>query len=146
MKRVDPRKYAMNLQGFIQDIGKTNERVSPYYEKIKEFVDAKNVDQMPEAEYKDVVIEFQDAADKYAEMNQSLKGMEVPVKAFGMHQNMVKYFDSYAKATAAMATSLSEDKQEINLEEFNQSDEDQGQYIEKFQSVFTKLITSPNIR
>lgn len=145
MKQVNPQEYFMKMQQFLTDIGETNDQAVPYYEKIRNALDNDSISDISDAEFKDVYAQFSDTVDKYQEMDKQLNSFAVPVKLIGMNENLKKYFKQYVAGTEKMLSSLDVSKKIVDKKSFDESDEEQGTAIEKFQVTFTKMITSAKI-
>ncbi|MDR0899289.1 MAG: hypothetical protein LBM27_02930 [Lactobacillaceae bacterium] len=145
MKPVSPQQYFMGLQDILERIGDTNEGVSDYYEKLSEHLKNNTLADLSDAEYKDIYAEFADAVDKYKQMEVDIQKLPVPVKLIGMNTNLVKYFKHYVEGTQMMLDSLNPTQKEVNLEQFNQSDEIQSEMITRFQVTFSKMIGTQHV-
>lgn len=134
-------QYFINLRNLMEMMGKTNEAVAPTFDKLRQAIDDQSLDKLSDAEFKNIKSEFIEASDNYLEGINLIKSVQAPAKLIGTNLNLIKYYQGYANATKAMTDALDDSKKAVDLKAFNQSEEDQDTFIEKFNTTLNKLLS-----
>ncbi len=129
---ANPRDYALKLSELIQGTEEAGENVAPFFEKLRDAIDADKVAELPKAEFEEVAAEFDDVVEFYQATSGKITAMKAPVRLIGTHASLAKTFTAYAAATDMMAKSLDVANQSINMADFEQSENDQDTLMAEF--------------
>lgn len=129
---ANPREYAMKLSQLVQATEESGSNVAEYFEKIRTAIDEDQVAAMPKAEFAEISAEFDDVVEVYKKAAADLDQMKAPVRLIGVHGSMQKTFRAYYEATVVMADALDVNNQKVDVTAFNQSEQDQDQFMEEF--------------
>lgn len=129
---ANPRDYALKLSELIQGTEEAGENVAPFFEKLRDAIDADKVAELPKAEFEEIAAEFDDVVEFYQATAAKITAMKAPVRLIGTHASLAKTFTAYAAATDMMAKSLDVANQSINMANFEQSENDQDTLMAEF--------------
>ncbi|MDR3191000.1 MAG: hypothetical protein LBT80_07335 [Lactobacillaceae bacterium] len=138
----NPRDYAVKLSQIIQDTENAGEGVAPYFEKLRDAIDADQVAALPKTEFEEISAEFDDVVEVYKNAVADIKNLKAPVRLIGVHGNLVNTFTAYYEATDAMAKSLNVAEQSIDMTAFEKSEHDQDTLMEEFLKQVRRVMTS----
>ena len=142
LKQRDVQTYAKVISDIIDFTGQNGEDLNADFETLRKAVDDDSVASIGEEELTRIKNHFQSGTDKYQDGVNKLENAPVPVKLLGRHKTMVNAYKEYADACQQMTDSIDLDNQQINQDQFNQSEKDQEDFIDKFSKAANRVMGS----
>lgn len=142
MRKATVATYTPVLSQVMESTEKTGEQLNDYYEKIRQAIDQKKVNEMVPAEFDDIVLEFNDGTDTYRQNLTKLQKVAVPARFIGKHKLMVAAYEEYVRACEAMVASLDVKERTADVAKFDQAEKDQETAMDHVSKAMMRILST----
>lgn len=122
--------YAQKINQVVETTEQTGEAMNPFFELIRQAIDKGTVAELTEAQYSEVKEAFNKGLENYKKLLVVLNNQTAPIKVIGIHKKFEKTYEDYISSCQMMIDSLGETPQDLAVEAFNQSEEQQDDITE----------------
>lgn len=131
-------QYGTLINKTVQTIQEEQDILNPEFEKLRKALDRDQIDRIDSVEYTRIKADFSKGTKAYEDLLNKLQKAKAPARLMGTHISLVAAFKSYVEGCQKMTDSIKED-QSVDRQQFNESEKQQDEYMDKFSKLIQKL-------
>ncbi|WP_057771231.1 hypothetical protein [Lactobacillus selangorensis] len=131
--------YANEINSMISITQDNQDKMDPYYEKLKTAIADNKVADISAADYKKTQTEFQTGTDHYKKALINLKNAKAPARLIGNHHILSSAYQQFVDGCQMMCDSLGDDKK-VNVEMFHDAEKAQDEATDRMSRAIQKIM------
>ncbi|GMA47804.1 hypothetical protein [Tetragenococcus muriaticus] len=134
--KPNPNVYVQKINQVVKDTEEIGSTMGPYFEEIRELIDADQISDLTEEKQLEIVEIFKEGTAKYRDLLSSLSELRVPARVIGTHKKFEQSYQSYVDGCQDMIESIING---IDVEAFDAAEKKQDEASDRIALTLQKI-------
>lgn len=131
--------YVQTINVIVETTEQTGEDMSPYYEELRQAMDANKVNEMTPERFDEIVNKFKEGTSIYRNLSEQITRMKPPVKVIGIHKKLERTYLEYVAGCQEMVDSINIETRSVDQAAFDAAEIKQDESSETITFCITRM-------